>query len=113
MKLTSLKEDQDIEKRISITPETAKKYTSIGFEVFRPKNYGASLGFDDNQYTSQGVKIFESEKDLVENADIIVQLGLPSDDKLSLLRENQNLIGVLNPFANKEKLENLLKKKSK
>ena len=111
MKLTSLKEDQDIEKRISITPETAKKYTSIGFEVFLPKNYGASLGFDDNQYTSQGVKIFESEKDLVENADIIVQLGLPSDDKLSLLRENQNLIGVLNPFANKEKLENLLKKK--
>ena len=37
------------------------------------------------------------------NSDIILQLGLPSDDKLSNINENQNLIGVLNPFINKEK----------
>ena len=80
-------------------------------EVNLPKNYGVSLGFNDDQYISQGVKILDNEKDLLENADIIVQLGLPSDEKLSLLKENQNLIGVLNPFLNKEKLDNLQKKK--
>tara|TARA_B100001093_G_scaffold284267_1_gene271542 strand:+ start:255 stop:1343 length:1089 start_codon:yes stop_codon:yes gene_type:complete len=111
MKLVSIKEDHNIEKRISITPETAKKYSSIGLEVNLPKNYGVSLGFNDDQYISQGVKILDNEKDLLENADIIVQLGLPSDEKLSLLKENQNLIGVLNPFLNKEKLDNLQKKK--
>ena len=40
-----------------------------------------------------------------------MQLGLPSDNNLSQLKENQNLIGVLNPFLNKEKLEALSKKK--
>ena len=33
-----------------------------------------------------------------------------SDEKSSLINENQTLIGVLNPYDNKEKLENLVKK---
>ena len=111
MKLVSLTENQSIEKRIAVTPETAKKYSSIGFEVCLPKNYGVVLGIADEEYISQGVKILDNEKVLIENAEIIVQLGLPSDDKLSLLKEKQNLIGVLNPFLNKEKLDNLSKKK--
>ena len=112
MKLVSFAEEQNIEKRISITPDVVKKYSSIGVEVCLPKSYGALLGFGDDQYISQGAKILENEKDLIEKADIIVQLGLPSDEKLSLLKENQNLIGVLNPSLNKEKLINLSKKKN-
>jgi len=111
MKLVSFTENQDFEKRIAVTPESAKKYSSIGFEVCLPKNYGAKLGIKDQEYITQGVKLLDDEKELIKNAEIIVQLGLPSDDKLSLLKENQNLIGVLNPFKNKEKLDNLLKKK--
>ena len=33
-----------------------------------------------------------------------------SDDKIEKSKENQTLIGVLNPYNNKEKLENLAKK---
>ena len=40
------------------------------------------------------------------SADIIIQLGLLSDENLSNLKANQTFIGVLNPFANKEKIEN-------
>ena len=38
-------------------------------------------------------------------------MGLPSDDKCSLLKQDQTLIGVLNPYNNKNKLDNLIKKK--
>ena len=34
-----------------------------------------------------------------------------SDEKTSLIKENQNLIGVFNPYENKTKIENLSKKK--
>ena len=34
-----------------------------------------------------------------------------SDENLSRLKENQNLIGILDPYSNKEKLNNLLKRK--
>ena len=111
MKIVSLSENLSIEKRIAITPEIAKKYNSLGFEVFISKDYGLHLGFDNEQYKSQGANIIQDEKDILTNSDIILQLGLPSDDNLSLLKENQNLIGVLNPFLNKEKLEKLSKRK--
>ena len=111
MKIASLSENKEIEKRVAITPETAKKYISNGFEISLPSNYASHLGFNNESYKSQGVKILENEKDVINNSDIIVQLGLPNDDKLTLFKENQTLIGVLNPFSNKEKLENLSKRK--
>ena len=40
-----------------------------------------------------------------------VIIGLPEDEKLLLLKENQTLIGSLNTNFNKEKLENLKKNK--
>ncbi len=111
MKIVSLSENKNIEKRVAITPEIAKKYISTGFEVFLPKDYAIHLGFNNEEYKSQGVKILENEKDIIKKSDVIVQLNLPRDDILSDLKENQNLIGVLNPYVNKDKLENLSKNK--
>ncbi len=111
MKIVSFSENKNLEKRVAITPEIAKKYSSIGFEVSLPENYASHLGFTDDDYKSQGVKIVKDENELIQNSNLIVQLGLPSDDKLTKFKENQNLIGILNPYTNKEKLENLSKKK--
>ena len=111
MKIGSLSEDKDLEKRISITPEIAKKYIGLGLEVYLDLNYGSHLGFDDNQYKNIGVKILTDQNDIISNTDLLVQLNLLSDDKLSKIKENQTLIGVFNPYNNKEKIETLSKKK--
>ena len=50
MKLWSVSENLNFEKRISITPEAAKKYISLGFQIYLNSNYGSHLGFDDNEY---------------------------------------------------------------
>ena len=86
MKIVSVNEDLNIEKRISITPEIAKKYISNGFNVSLPKNYGAHLGFSDKNFTEIGVQVFDDKK-IFESANIIVQLGLPSDEILSLIKK--------------------------
>jgi NAD(P) transhydrogenase subunit alpha len=113
MKIASLLENQKVEKRIAITPETAKKYISLGIEVSVSKNYGSHLGIKDEEYTELGVSILNEEKEIVNNADIIIQLRLLSDDKNSLLKENQTFIGVLNPYDNKDKIDDLVKKNIK
>ena len=112
MKIASIIENQKIEKRIAITPEIAKKYISIGFEVSLSKNYGSHIGIKDDEYKELGVSVLNDEKEIIVNADIIVQLGLLTDDKNFLLKENQTFIGVLNPYDNKDKRDNLIKKKS-
>ena len=50
MKIGSILENQKIEKRIAITPEIAKKYISLGFDVQLSKDYGAHLGIMDEEY---------------------------------------------------------------
>ena len=111
MKIASILENQKIEKRIAITPEIAKKYISLGLDVFLSENYGGHLGIKDKEYEELGVSILKDEKEILIKADIIVQLGLLNDDKNSLLKENQTFIGVLNPYDNKEKIDDLVKKK--
>ena len=111
MKIGSLSEDKDLEKRISITPEIAKKYIGLGLEVYLDLNYGSHLGFDDNQYKDIGVKVLDNQNEIISNTDLLVQLNLLSDENLSKIKENQSLIGVFNPYINKEKIESLSKKK--
>ena len=111
MKIVSVLEDKKVEKRISITPEIAKKYISMGFEVSLPERYGEHLGFSDNEYKKLDVKILKDDNELIDNADVIVQLGLPSEDKLNKISSGQSIIGVLNPYNNKSILDNLIKKK--
>ena len=111
MRIVSVSEDLQIEKRISITPEIGKKYIALGFEVFLSENYGEHLGFTDTEYKELGIKILKDAKEIISGADVIVQLGLPSDDIISLIKENQILVGVLNPYNNKEKIQRLVKSK--
>ena len=110
MRICSTSENKQSEKRISITPDIAKKYINLGLEVSLIENYGLHLGYDDNQYKSFGVNIIKDEKELINKSDIIVQLALLSDDKTSLIKENQILIGVFDPYNNKDKIKNLSKK---
>ena len=110
MRIASILENQQIEKRISITPEIAKKYIALGFEVTLSENYGIHLGIKDKQFTDLGVKILKDENEVINNAHIIIQLGLMSDEKSSLIKNNQTLIGVFNPYNNKEKIDKLKKK---
>ena len=111
MRIGSILENQKIEKRIAITPEIAKKYISLGLEVSLSENYGVHLGIKDEEYTKHGVKIFKDDNEIINSVDIIVQLNLMSDEKSSLIKENQTLIGVMNSHNNRDKIDNLVKKK--
>ena len=111
MKIGSILENQNIEKRIAITPDIVKKYTSLGFEILLSVNYGLHLGIKDEEYSKLGVKFLKNDEEIIKNSDLIIQLGILSDEKISIIKNDQTLIGVLNPYENNEKLKNLLEKK--
>ena len=113
MRIVSVSENLKVEKRITITPEIAKKYIELGFDVSLSENYAEHLGVRDSNYLDIGVKILKDEKEIIDSADVIVQLGLPIDDKISTIKENQILVGVLNPYNNEDKINDLIKKKIK
>ncbi len=111
MKIGSISENRKIEKRIAITPEIVKKYISLGFKINLSENYGSHLGIKDDDYIKMGANINKDDREILNSSDIILQLGMLSEEKSSLLKDKQILIGVLDPYNNKEKLEELVKKK--
>ena len=110
MRIVSILENQKVEKRIAITPDIAKKYIALGFKISIVEKYGEHLGFKDSDYKELGVEISTNISKILNSADIIIQLGLLSDENISNLKEKQTLVGVFNPYINKEKIENLSKK---
>ena len=76
MNLSSISENRNIEKRIAITPEIAKKYISLGFNLTLSNNYGAHLGFNDEEYKNLGVNFLDKDEEIIKKSEIVVQLGL-------------------------------------
>ena len=113
MRIVSILENQKVEKRLAITPDIAKKYIALGFKVTIVENYGEHLGFKDSDYKELGVEISTNKSEVLSSADIIIQLGLLSDEDNLNLKKNQTLVGVFNLHANKEKIENLAKRNIK
>ncbi len=111
MIIGSISENINSEKRVAITPDIVKKYISLGLEIHLTKNYANHLDIEDEEYEKQGAKILTSSKEVISSSNAILQMSIPEDEILNLLRENQILIGVLNPYLNEKKLANLVSKK--
>jgi len=98
----SVKEDLNTEKRISITPETVKKFTDLKFSVFLEKNYAGHLGITDEEYKDKGVNLYGSAKEVLEKSEIILKVSCPSNDEINLIKDKSILIGQFDPILNKE-----------
>ena len=77
MIIGSVSENKEVEKRISITPEIAKKYIGLGFEILLSEDYGKHLGFNEKEYKDLGVKFIADDKELIEKSDIIIPANGP------------------------------------
>ena len=111
MIIGSITENNKIEKRSAVTPDVVNKYINLGFEVHLIESYAKHLGFEDKLFLEAGAKIIKDEKELISNSDILLQIGLLSENQLSQMKENQILVGSLNVHENKNKIQELVSKK--
>ncbi len=111
MIIGSISEDITKEKRVSITPDIVKKYISLGLKVNLSKNYAVHLGMNDDQYEEEGANILDNQDDVILNSNAMLQMNILNDENLNKLKKDQFLIGVLNPYSNKSKLNELALRK--
>ena len=107
----STKEDLAIEKRVSLTPETAKNIIGLGLKVCLEKNYAIHLGIQDKEYINVGVEIKNSSNEVLSSSDLLMKVNCPLEKEISNLKEKTILIGVLNPLKNKNKISEIIKRK--
>ncbi len=107
----SIKENTTLEKRVSITPESAKNILSLGLKLCIEKGYALHLGIYDDEYKNIGVEIKNSPSEVINSSNLITKVNCPSDDEISLLKENTILIGMLNPSKNQNQISKIINKK--
>ena len=110
MIIGSISENKEIEKRISITPDIAKKYIKSGFQILLEADYGSHLGIYDDEFLKEGCKI-EKKENILSQSDIVLQLDLPEEKSLEFFQENKILIGSFNSSQNLEKIQKFNSKK--
>ena len=109
----STKEDLTLEKRVSLTPETAKNIIGLGLKVCIEKDYASHLGIQDNDYAKAGVEIKDTSNDVLNSSKTLVKVNCPSENEISILKENTILVGMLNPSKNKHQIKKIIEKKYK
>ena len=113
MIIGSIKEDLKLEKRVSLTPETAKNIIGLGLKVCVEKNYANHLGIDDKEYQNIGVEIKNSSNEVLNVSDLVIKVNCPSENEIDSFKDNTILVGMLNPTKNKNRISEIIKKKIK
>jgi NAD(P) transhydrogenase subunit alpha len=97
--IAALKETVAGERRVAITPETAKKYLARGLQVLLEHDAGAAAGFPDAGYT--GVE-FADAATVLARADVLLAVQPPRT--LAGLRSGSILVGQLRPYGAGERI---------
>jgi len=107
----STKENLSLEKRVSITPETAKNIVNLGLDVVLENDYATHIGINNKEYESVGVEIKKTSKEVLSVCNVLMQVNCPSEEEILNLKDQTILIGMLNPSKNQKKIKEIIKKK--
>ena len=109
----SIRENTTLEKRVSVTPESAKNIIGLGLKVCVEKGYALHLGINDSEYKNVGVELKDTSKEVLNSSNLITKVNCPSEDEIEILKENSIIIGMLNPAKNKNQIDKIINKKVK
>ncbi len=94
MKIGILKETQDGERRVAITPKIAKQLISKGFEILVEEGAGEYSSFKDTDYAEVGASV-EKQGVVFHEAQILLKINPFNEEDLKLVDKGQVLISKL------------------
>ncbi len=95
------------ETRVALSPETVKKFKSLGAEVRFQSEAGRLSNFPDQAYADAGATIVPTAEEALKDADIVLKVGRPSAEELAAMKKDAVLAAILNPYDEKEGIDAL------
>ncbi len=107
MRIAVLRETLNNEPRVAATPETVKKYKSLGAEVVVEKGAGVKAGILDADYEQAGAAIAEDAAKAAAEADIVLKVRRPATKELKAFKNGALVIGIMDPYGQAEAVKAL------
>jgi alanine dehydrogenase len=109
MKLGIPRERKANEKRVALTPESARILSLEKWDIYLEKDAGIGSGFRDDEYKAHGVTILPTLEKVWEVADILLKVKEPAPEEYPLMRDGQIVFSFLHPAADRTLTEAMLK----
>jgi NAD(P) transhydrogenase subunit alpha len=87
------------ETRVALSPETVKKFKSLGAEVRIQAGAGRRSNFTDEAYAGAGASVVPTAEAALQNADVVLKVGRPSAEELAAIKRGAILAAILNPYG--------------
>ena len=104
------KESYTGEKRVALTPESAKQIAKLGHELRIEKGAGKKAEFSDADYKDAGVTVVDADA-IWKDTDIIMKVRCVNDEEADKLAAGTTLISFFWPAQNEELLSKLAQSK--
>lgn len=104
MKIAILKERAAGETRVAATPETAKKFASLGCVVAVETGAGATASVTDAAYAEAGASIGDAAA-TIKDADIVIGIQAPDVALLAGAKPGAWVAALFDPFANRSAVD--------
>lgn len=97
------RERRNGETRVAATPETVRRYVSLGFAVRVEQNAGRLSGFPDETYRQAGAEIVADTAALWKGAGLILKIWAPQPEEDVYLSPGQTIVANFQALDNRER----------
>lgn len=88
------KENQDVEKRVPLTPESVSLLVSAGYRVLFQAGAGLTINYTDTYYAESGAEIVESASEVFQS-DLILKIMPPTIEEIEMMRQRCSVYSFL------------------
>jgi len=104
------------EKRVALTPETAKHIQKLGHTLCIQSGAGLASDLSDDLYREAEVEVLDSAQAVYDKAEVIMKVRAPdaqspAGDEISMLRSGTILISFIWPAQNEALMQSLSERK--
>ena len=109
MILIAVPMEREDERRVALSPETAKKFMALGCDVVVEKGAGERSDISDGQYEEAGARISSDIAKELGKADIVLGINCPDSERIRQIKRGAVLAAMLNPLDEPDRMKELAK----
>jgi NAD(P) transhydrogenase subunit alpha len=107
MRIAVLTETDANESRVAATPETVKKFKTLGADVAVQAGAGLASGIRDADFEAAGAVIASDAAAAASGADVLLTVRRPAPAELTGVKPGALAVAIMDPYGNDEALKAL------
>ena len=104
MRIAIPRETEAGEPRVAATPDSVKKFISLGADVSVERGAGIASGIPDSDFVAAGAQVSDAP---TKDADIVLKVRRPAPGELGAYKKGALVIAIMDPYGNEAALKQI------